>query len=271
MKKIILIISAIILAVLPTSCKKEEKSDPLSGKTWVCTANDGFFSILDLSRTDGKYAWSTTGMGEFDPDKTYLLSGAWEMYDYTIKEIDGVWCFVVDEYIYKFTQTSDNGGIMRDEYGEFTITEQKKCKIARSTNVVKITCNPIGRFFPALTNDSGLAKLKADNITIADIVLITEKGEAADYEGKDVTGKFVALRTNDKTLSLAEKQSVALAKGAAGLIVAIWDGDLYTKELMDSIPDGSTLPVFILAEPFEEEYKFLFETTTSVTFSAYEL
>lgn len=273
MKKIILILSVILLAAITISCKKDYKSnnsDPLSGRIWQLKSNSTY-AILDLSRTDGKYAWSTVATSEIDLSKTYLFSGAWEIYDYSIKEIDGAWCFIVDDYIYKFTKTSDNGGILQDEFETLTLTELKECKIANSPNVLKISYTPgNSRFLPALTNDSGLAKLKADNITSADVVLITGKGEAADYEGKNVTGKFVALRTNDQTLTLSEKQSVARTQGAAGLIVVILDGNLYTKEQMDSLPDGSTLPTLIVAHPFEDEYKYFFEIATTVNISEYE-
>ena len=274
MKKTFLLSLAVLTAVLNFSCKKTAETKDPDGKTWALIyENEGayFEYAFDLSLGSGKnLIWTDPTFGHIEAGKTYLYNKE-GVHPYTIEQKEDYWKMVLfqDDFeeIYSFKNMTTNSGILENAGGF-------QFKLKRVAFTTEYTSNlfsldqqdehnsSVG--YMALTNDLGLAKLKAlkGYSTSFLATVISGEGVAADYEGKDVHNHFVVLKHNTGLVSIADKCSTAASKGAAAIILFVQGGQLYTKDMMGSLPADPSIPVIFLGiddftlEHINEAYKF---------------
>ncbi|MBR6002211.1 MAG: hypothetical protein IK045_05045 [Bacteroidales bacterium] len=257
MKKTFLLFLAVLAAVLSFSCKKTAETKDPDGKTWALIYdNEGayFEYAFDLSLGSGNLVWTDPVFGRIEAGKTYLYNKE-SVHPYIIEPKEDYWKMVMsqDDFYetYSFKNMTPDSGILENAGGFQFKLRRVAFKTEYTTNLFSLDQKDaldkcVG--YMALTNDLGLAKLKAlkGYSTEFQATIINGEGIADDYEGKDVHNHFVVLKHNTGSVSIADKCSTAALKGAAAIILFVQGGQLYTRDMMDSLPADPVIPVIFL-------------------------
>lgn len=273
------------------ACGKEntpkEEAPNLSpdGKQWIIESSgspDMTIGFIDLSLGNGKAVYYPSGV------QLSTLKKCSDFYFYTndlcssyqcttVDGDDNIYSIVCGIFGFKYTALSEDTGFGTFESGPdnihdyiFRTTDKYLNRTLLAVNQslyetvsVSYTGGSNGTC-SIITNEDGVigfSKLTASNYGV---VVIEGEGANADYSGKNVNGKLVFV-SDGGSLSLKEKSAIALANGAAAIIIyhpSDSDGvECPYKKTFDSIPSGESIPIGIFYES-AEALNYILNATT---------
>ena len=265
MKKSFYLFAALVTLCLAAACKKNNPDCP-DGKQWIITYSD-HLEFFDFGVGNGKCYWTFYGLDDviFPANETYLIPEKW-LSDYSITDAgDGDWKLVINSSNDVYTCILNPRKETFRWDGEKVIyllkPSPRKFKLL-SSNLPLVKLKGGYTSYDCITTEKGLEALGAlcsmTSTWAAETSLRKDgkEGAVADYQGKEVTMKYVFVRHIDNLVSVAEKARIAAERGAVCLVLCIYDYP--TKKLMDAIPADSPIPVLVCMDN-------AFNTETSIT------